>query len=232
MTLPADCLARPFAHRGLHDRRNGVIENTRSAFDAAVAQGYGIELDVQMSRDGVPVVFHDPRLDRLTDLEGPVRSLTAEQLATVRLTGSDDVILPLADVLAQIGDRVPVLVEIKDQTCDLGPEQAVGQVVAEVARGGARLAVMSFRHTYIHALDWLPAGVHLGLTTEGDGPIEGWRDALDFISHDHTTLSSAAVAQVKQHGGSVLCWTIRGQQQADAALQYADQITFEGFAPA
>ena len=232
MTLPADYLARPFAHRGLHDRGAGVIENSRAAFDAAVAQGYGIELDVQMSRDGVPVVFHDATLDRLTDLDGPVRALTAEQLATVRLSGSDDVIVSLADVLARIGDSVPVLIEIKDQSGDPGPEQVVGQVVAKAARGGARLAVMSFRPAYIHALGWLPSGVPLGLTTEGAGPIEGWCDTLSFLSHDHADLASDAVAQVKQSGASVLCWTIRTQDEARAALRHADQITFEGFAPA
>ena len=230
MTLPADFLARPFAHRGLHGA--DAVENSRTAFDAAVAAGYGIELDVQIAGDGVPVVFHDPTLGRLTDGTGAVRRHSSAALGDLRLLGSGDVIEPLARVLTRIGDRVPVLVEIKDQGGDPGPEQAVGQVVADAARGGARIAVMSFRPDYIHALDWLPAGVPLGLTTEGRGPVDGWRDTMAFVSHDHADLDAPAIADLRGRGASILCWTIKSAAQAQAALRHADQITFEGFRPA
>ena len=70
--LPPSFLARPIAHRGLHDRAVGVIENSPAAFAAAIAAGYGIELDLQLSRDGVAMVFHDDSLDRLTGETGPV----------------------------------------------------------------------------------------------------------------------------------------------------------------
>ena len=70
---------RPIAHRGLHDRDAGVIENSRSAFARAIEEGYAIECDVQLTRDGVPVIFHDDTLERLTGLSGYVRDISSDQ---------------------------------------------------------------------------------------------------------------------------------------------------------
>ena len=88
--LPPSFLARPIAHRGLHDRTVGVIENSPAAFAAAIAAGYGIELDLQLSRDGVAMVFHDDSLDRLTGENGPVRDRDAAALGRIALTGSQN----------------------------------------------------------------------------------------------------------------------------------------------
>src|SRR6056297_1261202 len=114
--LPPGFLARPIAHRGYHDAAAGRIENSRSAFAAAMEAGYGIELDVQLSRDGVAMVFHDTMLDRLTDETGPVRDRGAAALQDIGLTGSRDTIQTLTQVLRAIDGTVPVLVEIKDQS--------------------------------------------------------------------------------------------------------------------
>ena len=65
---------RPIAHRGLHDRSRGIIENSRSAFEAAIAHGYAIECDVQLSSDGVPFIFRDDTLERMRGLSPPVAS--------------------------------------------------------------------------------------------------------------------------------------------------------------
>src|SRR3546814_14506883 len=80
--------AQPFAHRGLHG--NGVVENSRTAFDAAIRVGHGMECDVQVSSDGVPFVFHDDTLDRLTAEQGPVRSRSADMLDRVLLKGTEE----------------------------------------------------------------------------------------------------------------------------------------------
>lgn len=241
MSLPATFLERPFAHRGLHDLAAGLIENSASAFDAAVSAGYGIELDVQMSRDGVPVVFHDDTLDRLTASHGPLADLSAEELASLSLGTGKDTILPLSAILDRISGRVPVLVEIKDQGGRDGLPEAVGR---EIAAAAGPIAVMSFNPAYIHALQGLDAP--RGLTTcaaDDYGPkippeardklgrIEGWRPGLSFVSHDHRHLGDPRIAELKAEGASILCWTIRSQAEADAAREVADQITFEGFRP-
>ena len=90
----------PIAHRGLHG--DGRVENSRAAFEAAIAAGHGIELDVQISRDGKAMVFHDATLERLTTESGAVAARNASELATVALRDSHDTILPLPEVLRLI----------------------------------------------------------------------------------------------------------------------------------
>ena len=101
MTAPGWRVARPVAHRGLHDRANGIIENTVSAAEAAVAGGFAIECDVQLSADGEAMVFHDHALDRLTGEAGPVRERTAAELGRLPLRGTADTIATLPDFLAR-----------------------------------------------------------------------------------------------------------------------------------
>ena len=98
VTLPDTFLKLPIAHRALHDRAQGRIENSAQAVKAAVAAGYGIEVDLQLSSDGVPMVFHDEALDRLTEESGPIITRTAADLGRIRLKGSADTIptLPLS----------------------------------------------------------------------------------------------------------------------------------------
>src|SRR5688572_7739748 len=90
-------IGRPIAHRGLHDSKRGVIENTRSAFAAAIASNYSIECDVQLTADSEAVVFHDDTLDRLTLAQGPLITRTAAELKSVAFRSSSDRIGTLAD---------------------------------------------------------------------------------------------------------------------------------------
>ena len=108
--LPDSFTARPIAHRALHDLGSGVVENSLTAIDRAMRMGYGIEIDLQLSSDGVPMVFHDDTLDRLTTATGPVRGRTAQELADLRLKGSDDRIPTLARVLEKVDGAVPLLI--------------------------------------------------------------------------------------------------------------------------
>src|ERR1700749_2939164 len=105
--------ARPVAHRGLHDAARGVIENTMSAFDAAIAGNYSIETDVQLSRDGEAMVHHDNVLGRLTDGSGPLAALTAAELARVPFRATADRMMTLGELCAHVAGRVTLLVEIK-----------------------------------------------------------------------------------------------------------------------
>ena len=120
MTLPPAFLRLPIAHRALHDRAQGRPENSRAAIRAAIAAGYGIEIDLQASADGVAMVFHDDDLGRLTGATGPVRARTAAELGAIRLTDAEDGIPTLAEVLEIVAGRVPLLIEIKDQSGEMG----------------------------------------------------------------------------------------------------------------
>ena len=113
MSAPEWLVARPIAHRGLHDRSKGVIENTLSAADAAIAGSFAIECDVQGTVDGEAVVFHDHTLDRLTGQGGPVRSRPVAELTRMAVAATQDRIPTLQGFLDRIDGRVPVIIEIK-----------------------------------------------------------------------------------------------------------------------
>lgn len=102
-----------YAHRGLHDNRSDAPENSMKAFQKAVDAGYGIEMDIQLSKDKVPVVFHDETLNRMCGVDGKVWEYTLEELQQMKLAGSDETIPAFADVLALIDGKVPLIIEYK-----------------------------------------------------------------------------------------------------------------------
>lgn len=251
MTLPADFLRLPLAHRALHDRAAGRPENSRAAIRAAVAAGYGIEIDLQGSRDGVAMVFHDDELDRLTAETGPVRARTAAELGRIRLKDAEDGIPTLAEVLAIVAGRVPLLIEIKDQSGGMGPEMGALPAATAVALAGyaGPVAVMSFNPHAVAEMARLAPGVPRGLTTyawpeddHGHAPQDPARrahlaaiadyDAVGacFVSHHWRDLARPRVAELKARGAAVLCWTIRSPAEEAEARRVAQNITFEGYA--
>lgn len=246
--LPPQFLRLPIAHRALHDRAKGRIENSASAIRAAVEAGYGIEIDLQLSSDGQAMVFHDDDLDRLTHETGPVSARTAQELRRLPLRDSTDTIPSLAEVLAMIDGRVPLLIELKDQTLVLGEsdgrlEQATAQAL-ETYDGP--VAVMSFNPTMVAHMARLSPRIARGLTTctyEADdwptvdeATCARLREIPDynsvgasFISHQGNDLDRPRVAQLRQQGAVILCWTIRTPGQEALARQLADNVTFEGY---
>ncbi len=248
MTLPAAFLTRPITHRGLHDLAQGRAENSTRAFAAAIEAGYGIELDLQLSRDGVPMVFHDYDLGRLTDERGPVAQRDAAELEAIALKGDGGTIPTLAMVLNQVAGQVPLVIEIKDQDGALGPNIGpMGKAVAEVLGGyDGPLAVMSFNpHAIIEMRKLLP-DVPRGFVTD-PYKADDWPtvpaatrerhakipdyDTADccFISHNVNDLGAARVAELKQAGASILCWTVRSAQVEQDARRIVDNVTFEGY---
>ena len=246
--LPRAFLRAPVAHRALHDRRKGRIENSLSAIRAAIAAGYAIEIDLQLSSDGVAMVFHDDDLDRLTEETGPVRARSAAELGAMRLKGSTDTIPTFAQVLALVAGRVPLLVEIKDQSLRL--EKTDGRLEAAAAVDAAQyhgpLAFMSFNPDCVTRIAALCPGVPRGLTTSAYDPAD-WapvppatcdrlREIADydptgssFISHEAADLDRARVAALRATGAAILCWTIRSPEAEAEARRVAQNVTFEGY---
>ena len=102
-----------YAHRGLHDKENGIPENSMTAFRRAVEHGYGAELDVHLLKDGTLAVFHDSTLKRICGAEGKIEDLTAEDLGKYRLLGTEETIPLLHDVLALFEGKTPLIIELK-----------------------------------------------------------------------------------------------------------------------
>src|SRR5262249_6219714 len=105
--------AQPIAHRGLHDATRGIIENTATAFSAALSNNYGIETDLQISADGEAMVHHDYALGRLTEGAGRISELTATQLKSIRFKATTDRILTLGELLDLVAGRTTLLLELK-----------------------------------------------------------------------------------------------------------------------
>ncbi|MFM2388823.1 MAG: hypothetical protein RLZZ437_378 [Pseudomonadota bacterium] len=247
--LPAAFLRIPIAHRALHDRTHGRIENSPAAIRAAVDAGYGIEIDVQLSADGQAMVFHDEELPRLTGRPGWVKDHTAAELGQITLTDSTDTIPTLPQVLATIAGRVPLLIEIKDQTLTMGHTDARLEraVTAALASYTGDVAVMSFNpHSVAHMARLAPQ-IPRGLTTSfydhadwhplDPATCDALRDIPDydrthssFISHQGNDLARPRVADLKAKGAAVLCWTIRSPDQEAQVRKIAQNITFEGYA--
>ncbi|PZU87544.1 MAG: glycerophosphodiester phosphodiesterase [Chelatococcus sp.] len=242
-------VARPIAHRGLHDAAAGVIENSLSAAEAAIAGGFGIECDVQLSADGEAMVFHDFVLDRLTEQAGPVVARTAKELAVIALKGSRDLVPTLAGFLDRIGGRVPLVIEIKSRfDGDLRLTRRAAEVVA--ARSGQPIVFKSFDPGIVAALreiaPAIPRGV-VGMNAYDYGDYErldaAQKHALanllhynesrpDFLSWKVAHLDSAVPFLCRNALGlPLMSWTVRTPQDREKAARYADQMVFEGFRP-
>lgn len=109
----SDLAEYDYAHRGLHNHDNGVVENTLEAFRLAAESGYGVELDLQLTKDGQVVVFHDENLSRLCNDGQSVRELTADELRGYTLLDSNQKIPTLREALQTVDARVPIIIEIK-----------------------------------------------------------------------------------------------------------------------
>jgi len=249
--LPPVFLSTPIAHRGYHNLAAGRAENSRAAFLAAIEAGYGIEMDLQRTKDDQAMVFHDYDLTRLTGEKGPIQQRLATEMAEIQLIGSNENVPNFAEVLDLVAGRAPLLVELKDQDGEMGPnigplERAV--VNALVGYEGP-VALMSFNPHSVAKLAELAPHISRGLVTESwtdkDTQMipaarrQILRDIPDydrvgacFISHEAADLSRPRVAKLKARGAHILCWTIRSPEAEAEARKIADNITFEGYAAA
>lgn len=248
--LPAAFLDRPIAHRGLHDRACGRPENSRAAFGAAIAAGYGIELDVRPSADGVAMVFHDAGLKRLVGRRDALGSLSAAALGEILLKGCEESIPRLSEVLDLVAGRVPLLIEMKDHSGQYrGSDQVLESAVAGALCGyGGPVAVMSFNPDMVGHMARFSPDVALGLTTGAwrlrdalridpvrrrqlRAIVDFDRSGASFISHQSSDLDRKRVRLLRAQGVPVLCWTIRSEHRERRAREGADNITFEGYLP-
>ncbi|MEQ1901741.1 MAG: glycerophosphodiester phosphodiesterase family protein [Devosia sp.] len=242
---------RPIAHRGLHDRVAGVIENSRSAFEAAINGGYAIECDVQLSKDDEPFIFHDDTFDRLTKAKGPSGSLPIEEVTQLVLKDSAGGETPqrFSELLAQVAGRTLLQIELKKQSDARRTATLAFAVADELRRYNGPYVLESFDPRLIVALRRAGVTAPIGIVTYGYNE-KGWdqdigfvtafvlRNLLhwpmtrfDFISCRDVSLSLPAVRLFRALGMPVTSWTIKSPEQADRALLAADQIVFEDFEP-
>jgi glycerophosphoryl diester phosphodiesterase len=239
--------AHPIAHRGLHDATARVIENTPSAFRAAIEAGYGIECDVQLTRDGEAVVHHDDALGRLTEGDKALAQLSAAEVRGVRFRNSSDRILTLGELCDLVGGRTALLVEIKSRfDGDLRLTKRVADVLGAY-KGPA--AAMSFDPAVLQHLREIAPALPRGIVAERYYSHPEWKGLtgaqkrqLAFLLHAPKTrphfvaysvkdLPSPAPWLARAFGLPLLTWTVRTPDDRRTAAAYADQMIFEGFRP-
>ena len=240
--------AKPIAHRGLHDAARGVIENTAGAVRAAIAGGYGIEVDVQVSADGEAMVHHDDVLGRLTEGEGRLDEFTSAQLRRVAFRGSDERMMTLGDLRDLVGGRVTILVELKSRFD--GDGRLAVRVAAVLDRYRGPVAAMSFDPRQLKLLRQKSPRLVRGIIAAKYRPHPYWDSMPAWMRHGMGYLLPAlttrpqfvayAVADLpalaplfarRVLGLPLLTWAVRTEAERRCAERWADQMIFEGFRP-
>ena len=250
MNLLAPFINGPIAHRTLHDVKSGIPENSWEGLEEAILRGYAIEIDLQLSRDGIPVVFHDYKLNRVTNEIGFISDRPASELEKIVLKGGRKGIPRFDAFMSYIAGRVPVLIELKDQDGTLGDSPSVFEsAVCKILKNyTGPVAIMSFNPFMIEKCAKLSPNIPRGLITEVFKQDE-WPNisklrcdkltkisdyftaGATFISHDHMDLKSDEVDRLKKAGATILCWTVRTQNEDIEARKIADSVTFENYLP-
>ncbi|HEY8335562.1 MAG TPA: glycerophosphodiester phosphodiesterase [Tardiphaga sp.] len=248
MRAPDWLTARPVAHRGLHDRARGVIENMPGAIRAAIEGRFSIEVDLQLTRDGEAMVHHDDKLGRLTDDAGALRDRTAAELRQVRFKDTDERMMSLSDLCALVGGRVGLLLEVKSHFD--GDRKLVARVAEILKSYRGPVAGMSFDPDQVLALRQRMPDLVRGITAQRSYDDGEWsklspaqRGEMLHLRHAFRTRPHFVAYWVNQlpapapwiarrvFGCALLAWTVRTPEQRAVAAAHADQMIFEGFRP-
>jgi len=240
--------AHPIAHRGLHDASAGVIENTASAFMAAIGGSFAIETDVQISADGEAMVHHDFALGRLTHGSRQLAAMTAAGLKDVPFKATADRIMTLGELCTLVAGRTPLVIELKSR---FDGDKRLAARAAEVLKAyPGPAALMSFDPDPIETLRDIAPRLPRGIVAERHYEDSEWRELTPkqrrmlacllhgfrtrphFVAYCVKNLPSPG-ALIARHlfGLPLLAWTVRSDEDRARAKRYADQMIFEGFKP-
>ncbi len=241
-------IARPIAHRGLHDAAHGLIENTSGAVRAAIDANYGIEVDVQLSSDGEAMVHHDDALGRLTEGSGRLDTYTAAELKRIAFRGSAEHMMTLGDLCDLVGGRATMLVELKSRFD--GDGRLPARVAAVLSRYSGPVAPMSFDPRQLAWLRQKSSSLVCGIVAAKYRPHPYWDLMPRWMRHGMGYLVTALTARPQfvaygvadlpamaplaaRHifGLPLLTWAVRTEAERRTAARWADQIIFEGFRP-
>ncbi len=231
-----------YAHRGLHDNKGAAPENSMAAFHKAVDAGYGIEFDVQLSKDRMPVVFHDETLNRVCGVDGKVRDYTYKELQGFRLCKSEEKIPLLEDVLQLVDGKVPLIIEIKIHekagvVCEMADRLIREYKGVYCIESFHPLALLWYRkHRQNVVRGQLSACFH---TEERR---ERFYEALlhyllynfvgkpDFIAYDHHHKNNISRRLCRYLYRTLsVAWTIRSKEELENSKPDFDLFIFEGF---
>lgn len=235
---------RLIAHRGLHDNNGPAPENSMAAFRKAVASGYGIELDVQLTRDRIPVVFHDFTLERMTGQPGKVCDYTYEELSAFTLARSEEKIPLFEEFLQMVAGRVPLIIEYKIEAMDVGVCPIADRMLREYEgpyciESFNPMGLSWYRRFHNDVLRGQLADTFIR-NKEFKGPLYfGLQNLLlnfigrpDFIAynHEHRNVLSRWIC-CKVFGAKSVAWTVKSQKDLDDIEKDFQIFIFDSFVP-
>ena len=233
-----------YAHRGLYDNETDAPENSMKAFEKAVEAGFGMEMDVQLSKDGVPVVFHDYTLERMCHVPGKVCDYTYEELQQFPLGKSTETIPKFEDVLNMVDGREPLIVEIKVEKFDLSVCKKADDLLQKYkgmycVESFHPFAVRWFRRKH---KDIMRGQLSNGFIKECDESkivcfllqnlMLNFLGRPDFIAYNHKydRIFSRRICR-KMFKNTAAAWTIQSEEELKKARKGFDMFIFDSFVP-
>lgn len=249
VATPLDWLtARPIAHRGLHDAAHGVIENTASAFRAAIEGQYAIETDLQISADGEAMVYHDDALGRLTQGSARLADLSATAIKAAPFKATADRVMTLGEMCDLVAGRVTLVIELKSRFD--GDRRLAERAAAVLAGYRGPVAVMSFDPVPVETIRAIAPRLPRGMVAERHYSHDEWeglsagqrrrlawflhapRSRPQFIAYGVRDLPALVPFVARSlFGLPLLTWTVRSARDRAVAALWANQMIFEGFRP-
>ena len=234
------------AHRGLHTKDKTVPENSLPAFRAAAEAGYGVELDIQLSRDGQVVVFHDDTLARMCGIGGRVDAFPLARLREMPLAGTAERMPLLTEVFDTVAGKAPIIIELKtgprnEELCRKG----LALMRAYQKQYGGAFCVESFDARIVAWFRKNAPDILRGQLTDSPRALGSGRPVLDFIAGNllsnviarpqfiaHGPGRKTALARFAEACGAMpVYWTAKPGDDAAALEEYYDAVIFEHYAP-
>ena len=241
--------AIPFAHRGLYDATIGIPENTRASVKAAVESGFAIEIDAQLTVDGILIAFHDQNLNRLIGLDQIVNKMTWNDISEHVIKGSTETIPTVKDILGIIDGKVPLIIEIREKH-GLGL-QAVGAVIDALSGYSGNFAIMSSNPVICSVLRHIAPNIVRGSLRTQYTPYRAdcgvsrpiakgielahaiQLEKPHYIVWDVRYIELSTTRRLREYPGQpLLCWPITSPSQSEAVRNAGvDNIIFEQYRP-
>lgn len=227
------------AHRGLHDIAKGIPENSLPAFEAAIKQGFAIENDIHLTKDGQVVVFHDDDMKRMCSLDKKIKDITLEEIKALKLLNTPFTVPTLKECLEVIDGKVPLLIEFKYDGNSKALCEKANEILSEYS---GKYFVQSF---YPQNLYWYRkhrkdiCRGQLSCSFKGEAFYKKLSGCLlfnfisrpDFVSYDHRDENHPCRRLVTRLGAFPVGWTFTDQKALDKNKRSFKAYIFENFIP-
>lgn len=232
-----------YAHRGLHDNETEAPENSMAAFQKAIEAGYGIEMDIQLTKDNEVVVFHDAVLNRVCGIDGKICDYTYEQLQQLCLCKSQEKIPKFTEVLKLVNGQVPLIVEFKGESTDLSLCPVADAILRDYRgvycmESFNPLMVAWYRKNHSEIVrgqlseNFWKNGTRKMLHFILQNLLLNFYSRPDFIAYNWSHYASLSRTLCdKLYGITAVAWTIRSQKEFEISQKYYDLFIFDSFIP-